>query len=206
MHIDLQQQGAVRGKGQDVAALDAMLAGFDAVLQIKRSVRRVLRVGQLGQQFLGGGQRQFGVNRVVIAGRLCGLDADAGNLGQENQLVGLQLDGHAGGDFFHAQVEGFARGRKAKRRQQHHRAELQRAPDADRVHLAHQARVFEINPIDNADRPGGDEVAGDHAHRRAGHGRVGQALAEGRFNLVAQLAGGFLRTVQRHRIRDAHAM
>ena len=43
--------------------------------------------------------------------------------------------------------------------------ELQRAPNSHGVYLAHQARVFEINPIDNADRPGGDEVAGDHAHR-----------------------------------------
>jgi hypothetical protein len=39
-----------------------------------------------------------------------------------------------------------------------------------------------------------------------GHRRVGQALAEGGLDLVAQLAGGFLRAVERHFVGDAHAV
>ena len=206
VHIDFQQQSAVSGKGQDVTAFYTVLTSFDAVLQIKGRVAGLLGVGKVGQQFFGGSQRQFGVYGVVFTEGFTGLQPDTGYFGQKNQFVGLQLNGHAGGDFFHGQVKRFAGGRKAEGRQQHHRAELQRAPNADRVHLAHQARVFEINPIDYADRPCGDEVARDHAHRRAGHGRVGQALAEGGFNLVAQLPGGFLGAVQRHRISDAHAV
>jgi hypothetical protein len=38
VHVHLQQQRAIYREGQDVAALHAGLAGFDAVLQIKRNV------------------------------------------------------------------------------------------------------------------------------------------------------------------------
>ena len=62
----------------------------------------LLRLAAGGQQLLGGGQRQFGVDRVVFALGLARVDADAGDLGQEDQLVGLQRDRHAGRDFFHA--------------------------------------------------------------------------------------------------------
>ena len=38
VHIHLQQQGAVGGKGQDMAALHASFAGPHAVLQVKTGV------------------------------------------------------------------------------------------------------------------------------------------------------------------------
>jgi len=135
-----------------------------------------------------------------------GLDADARNFGQEQQLVGLQFDGHAGGHLFHGEVESFTRGREAKGREQHHGPHFQRASDAQHVHLAHQARVLKVHAVQNAYRPGGDEVARNDTHRRAGHGRVGQALAEGGFDFVAQLAGGFFGTVERDAVGDAHAV
>ncbi|MNV95183.1 hypothetical protein D3C71_1900480 [compost metagenome] len=64
---------------------------------------------------------------------------DAGHLGQEDQLVGLELYGHAGRDFFHVQVEGLARGREAEWRQQHHRVHVQRLANRVHIDLAHQA-------------------------------------------------------------------
>jgi len=115
VHIDFQQQRAVHRKRQDVAAFHAMFAGAHAVLQVKAGVGGHLRRGQLGQQLAGGGQRQLGVDGVVFAVGLGRVHADAGHLAQEDQLVGLHLAGHAGGDFFHAQVEGLAGGREAKR-------------------------------------------------------------------------------------------
>jgi len=66
--------------------------------------------------------------------------------------------------------------------------------------------VHEVHPVDDAHRAGGQEVARHHAHAGAGHGGVGQALAEGGFDLVAQLAGGLLRAVQRDGVGHAHAV
>ena len=66
--------------------------------------------------------------------------------------------------------------------------------------------MLEVHTVDDAHRPRGDEVARDHPHRGVGHRRIGQALAEGGFYLVAQLAGGLLRAVQRHLVGDADAV
>ena len=66
--------------------------------------------------------------------------------------------------------------------------------------------MLEVHAIDNAHGSGGDEVARNDAHRGAGHGRVGQALAERRLDFVTQLSRSLLRTVQRHLIGDAHAV
>jgi len=152
------------------------------------------------------GQRQFGVDGVVFAFGLVRVHADAGHLGHEQQLVGLQRNGDARGHFFHAQVEGLSGGRKTERRQQHHGAHVQRAHDAGHVHLAHQAGMLEVDAVHNAHRARRDEVARDHAHRGAGHGGVGQALAERGLDLVAQLPGGLLGAVQRHLVGDADAV
>ncbi len=64
--------------------------------------------------------------------------------------------------------------------------------------------MLKVHALDNAHGPRGQEVARHHPHPRPGHGGVGQALAKGRFNLVAQLPGRFLGAVQRHAIGNAH--
>ena len=74
------------------------------------------------------------------------------------------------------------------------------------IHLAHQAAVVVVHPIHNAHGAGGDEVAGYHFDRGTRHGRIGQRLAEGGFNLVAQLACGFQHAVKRHGVGNAHAL
>ena len=125
---------------------------------------------------------------------------------RKQQLVGLQRDGGGGGHLFHGQVEGLAGGREAERRQQHHRADVDRAADRRRVDLAHHAAVHEVDAVDDADGPRREEIARDDAHRRVGHRRVGQALRERGLDLEAQLAGGLLRAVERHLVGDADAV
>jgi hypothetical protein len=66
--------------------------------------------------------------------------------------------------------------------------------------------MLEVHTVDDADRAGGQEVAGDDAHGGVGHRRVGQALAERSLDLEAQLAGGFLSAVQRDGVGDAAAV
>ena len=87
--VDLHQQRAVDRERQDVRALDAAAAGLHAVLQIERGVGRLGRAGQRGEQPLGVGQREFGVDRAL---RVVAVLADARHFGQEEQLVGLQRD------------------------------------------------------------------------------------------------------------------
>ena len=138
-----------------------------------------------------------GVGRVLV---------DARHLGDEQQLVGLQRDRRARRHVFHRQVERLAGRREAERREQQHRADVDRAPDRRRVDLAHDAAVHEVDAVDDADRPRGQEVARDDAHDRVGHRRVRQALRERRLDLEAQLAGGLLGAVERDRVGDAQAV
>jgi len=81
-----------------------------------------------------------------------------------------------------------------------------RRDDAGGVDLAYQPGVLKIDPIDNANGSRGDEVTGDHAHGRVGHGRVWQPLTERRLDFVAQLASSLLCTVQRYLVGDAHTV
>ena len=66
--------------------------------------------------------------------------------------------------------------------------------------------MFEVHAVHNAHGARGDEVTGDDANGGIRHGRVGQALAKGRFYLVAQLACGLLGAVQRHFVGNADAV
>ena len=199
----LHQQRAVDRERQDVRALDAAAAGAHAVLQVEAGVGRHLRRGQRREQPLGVGERELGVDRRFRVGRVL---ADARHLGDEQQLVGLQGDRRARRDVFHRQVERLAGRREAERREQQHRADVDRAPDRRRVDLADDAAVHEVDAVDDADRPRGQEVARDDADDGVGHRRVRQALRERRLDLEAQLAGGLLGAVERDRVGDAHAV
>ena len=64
------------------------------MLQVKRDVRWVGRVGQGGQQFFGCIQRQLSVNRVVFALGLHRANANARCFRHKNQFVGLQGRSH----------------------------------------------------------------------------------------------------------------
>jgi len=84
------------------------------MLQIKRDVGGLVRVGQLGQESARYIQGQLCVDRVVIALRFLRSDPNAGHLAHKNQLVRLQGRGHRGGHLFHGEVERLARWRKTK--------------------------------------------------------------------------------------------
>ncbi|MNS89026.1 hypothetical protein D3C72_1230240 [compost metagenome] len=176
------------------------------MLQVKAHIGGQGGRRQFGQQLLRNIQWQLGIDRVVFALRLQRLEADARHLGQEHQFVGLELDGNAGGNFFHAEVERLARGRKAKGRHQHHGTHVERAMDAADIDLAHQARMHEIHAVHNADGACGNKIARYDAHRGPGHGRIGQALAESSLDLESQLASGFLGAVQRNGIGHPYAV
>ena len=95
-------------------------------------------------------------------------------LGQEDDLVGAQRDRGGRRDIFHRQVERFAGRREAERRQQHELAARERMTDRFGVDLAHDARMREIDPVENPHRPCGHEVARHDADVRVRHRRVRQ--------------------------------
>ena len=94
MHVNFKQQRAIDCKRQDVAALDACLAGLDAMLQVKRGIERVLSRCESRQQLFGCSQGQLGVNRVIFAAGLGRVQAYAQDFCQKDQLVGLQCNRH----------------------------------------------------------------------------------------------------------------
>jgi hypothetical protein len=163
------------------------------MLQVERGVGRLLRRRQAGQQLLGRGQRQLGVDRVVLALGLQRLDAAPGISVRNTSLSACSAMATLVATSSIVRLKASPVGEK---------------PNGDSSTMAPKSSVrvmpatstlrtrpgvLEVDAVEDADRPRRDEVAGDHAHRGAGHRRVRQALAEGGLDLVAQLAGGFLR-------------
>ncbi len=196
---EFEQQRAVDGKRHDVRTRHAAAHGAYRVAQIKRGVGGLLRIGQARQQALGLRHGQFGDEVVRVVDH-------AVHLGDQHELFRLDGRAHAAGHVFHAEVEGFTRGRVAEGRHEHDRAIFKRALNGGRIDLADQPGVLEIKAVDHAHGAGDDEIAGDHAHGGAGHRRVGQALRERSFNLEAQLARRFLRGIERDFIGHPHAV
>ncbi|KAG1446958.1 hypothetical protein G6F57_017185 [Rhizopus arrhizus] len=147
---DLEQHAAVQRERQQVGAGHA---AFDRQ-------RRVLQEGvgffvqfAAGQQRVGVHAGQFGVQRTVVV-------QHALRGGQEDQLLGAQRHGDAGGQVFHGQVERVARGREAQRRQQHHRrALLDGELQCLGVDLAHLAGVLVVHPVQHAGGTRRHEIA-----------------------------------------------
>ena len=182
MQKELEQHRAIEGERDDVGACDAAVAGLQRIAQIGFSIGRQLPgIEQRAGQALG----DFGHHPALLVAHTVGF-------GYEDQLVGIERDRSGGGDIFHRQVEGFAGGRKTEGGQQHQRIVAQRQPDGLGVDLSDQSGVFEIDAADDADRPGGHEVARDDANGRVRHRGVGQALRESGFDIKTGLTGGFL--------------
>ena len=97
---------------------------------------------------------------------------DAAHFGHEDQFVGLQGDGCAGGHVFHAQVERFTGVRKPERREHHQGTGVDGAAHGHSIDFANQTGVHEVHAVHDADGAGCDEVTGDQADGRASHGRV----------------------------------
>ena len=132
--------------------------------------------------------------------------ADARHLGQEQQLVGRSAMAVLVATSSIVRLKASPVGEKPKGLSSTS-APMSMARRMRRgVDAPHQAAVHEVDAVDDAHRPRGEEVARHHAHRGVGHRRVRQALRERGLDLEAQLAGGFLRGVQRHRVGDAQPM
>ena len=84
-----------------MAALNPAFAGRHAVLQIKGHIGWFAGRRDFKQQGFGSGQREFGIDGVVLARGLVRTLQDARHFGQKDQLIGLQGRGHRGRDFFH---------------------------------------------------------------------------------------------------------
>ncbi|MNJ54929.1 hypothetical protein D3C77_503940 [compost metagenome] len=152
------QQSAVFGIADDMAARHATPAGFGR------------RVEQLALVIAA---QALQVRRHLLRTQLTHqppLLVEQATLGAEQQqLVGVQFDGRAGGDILAGQVEDLARGRIAQWRQQHDRALVEQAIDTFAVNPAHFTGVVVVHPFDHADRPRGDQVASRYAQTRTLH-------------------------------------
>lgn len=120
------------------------------------------------------------------------LVAHAVDVGDQDQLVGLQRGGDAAGSVFHRQVERFASRREAEWRRQYDRVASQRVLDCVGVDLAHDAGEHEIHAFEDADRTRGDEVAADHTDLGVAHRRVRQSLRERGLDVEPDFARRFL--------------
>ena len=200
----LHQQRAVDRERQDVRALDAAAAGLHAVLQVEGGVGRLgrRRAGRRAaarrrparvrcRSALSGSS---GVSRMpgtsVMKSSLSACSAMAVLVATSSivRLKASPVGEKPNGDSSTSAPMSIAR------------------RIAARVDLAHHAAVHEVDAVDDADRPRGEEVARHHAHDRVGHRRVRQALRERGLDLEAQLAGGLLRAVERDRVGDAQAV
>jgi len=149
------QNRTIDRKWNDMHPVHAVLARLDGVLQVKRGIGGLRRIGQRGEKFLGVREREFLVDVALRIGRV---QRDSLDLGHVDEFVGLQRNRGTGSHVFHAQIECLARRREAERREHYKRAEVHSAANARRVDLSHEAGVLEVDPVDNADRPRGDEV------------------------------------------------
>src|SRR5690606_35991516 len=179
---DFEQYRAVERVWQQVSTRDPALHGARGVRQ---EGERVFVERLFGQQAISRLAGEFGDD-------VAGLILDQAVLCQEDELFGAQRNGHAGGQIFHREVEGFAGGREAQRGKQDNGALVD-----DRLHrldidLAHGTRVQVIDAIDDAHRPRRDKIARDDPYLGVRHGRVGQALAERGLDIETDFAGSFL--------------
>ena len=196
MGEQFDQQRTVDLVCDQVRARDAAANRLDGVRQIKPRV-----VGEplaFFEQFVGFVARQRGDRPAAVV-------LDRG-IGEEHQLFRLQRPRRDHGNIFHLQVEHFAGGRVADIGDDHDIAAVEAGLDRRGIDLAHGARVLVIDAVDHAHRLGGDEIARHGVDRRAGHGRVGQALREQRVDVHAQYAHRLLDTLQCRRVGDAHAV
>src|SRR5690554_208538 len=125
---------------------------------------------------------------------------------EQQQLVGAQFDGGAGGHVLAGQVEDLPGGRVAQRGEQHDAALVQLAADALAVDAAHLAGVVVVHPVHHADGPRGDEVAAGDAQARALHGRGGHVHGQTRLDGDAQLTDGVDHAFQGRLVGDAQAL
>ena len=148
----LGEQRAVFHVADDMAALDPTAAGLGGGVE-QLGLVAATQARQVRRHLL----------RAQLAHQLAGLVEQAALGGKQQQRVGLQVDGGAGGDVLAGQVEDFPGGRVAERREQHDAALVEQAANALAVDPAHFTGVVIVDAVDHADWPRGDEVAAGDA-------------------------------------------
>ena len=190
----LGEQGAIFGVADDMAAPYSTPAGFGSGIEqfglIVAAQALQVRGYLLWAQF---------THQAAVLIDQTGIGAE------QQQFVGAQIDGGAGGDVFAGQVEDLAGGRIPQRRQQHDRALIQQAVDALAVDPAHFAGVVVVHAFKHADWPCGDQVAAGHAQARALHRRGRHVHGQARLDGNTQMAHRVDHTLQRRSIGDAQA-
>ncbi|MNZ16039.1 hypothetical protein D3C78_330010 [compost metagenome] len=101
--------------------------------------------------------------RAQLTHQLATLIQQPGFGAEQQQLVGTQFDGGAGGHVFAGQVEDLTGRRIAQRRKQHNRALVEQAADAFAVDAPYFTGVVVVHPFEHADRAGSHQVAAGHA-------------------------------------------
>ena len=201
---DLQQQRAVGGEGQDVRALDAACAGLDAVLQVEGRCRWA---GSAPAARPAAARRRpararcrWRCRRSSAFSRMPGISV------MNSSLSACSAMAVAVATSSIVRLKASPVGEKPKGLSSTSAPESMARRIATCVDRAHQAAVHEVDAVDDAHRPRGEEVARDHAHGGVGHRRIRQTLRERGLDLEAQLAGSFLGAIQRHVVGDAHAV
>src|SRR5690606_6047684 len=125
---------------------------------------------------------------------------------EQQQLVGLKVNGRASGDVLAGQVEDFPGGRIAQRRKQHDAAFIELTIDALAVDAPHFAGVLVVDALDHADGPRGNEIAAGDTQACALHRRGGHVHGQARFDGDAQLADRVDYALQGCRVGDAQVL
>ena len=137
-----------------------------------------------------------------LAHQLAGFVEQTAFSAEQQQLVGVEVDGGAGGDVLAGQVEDLPGGRIPQRREQDDAAFIQLAVDALAVNAPHFAGVVIVDAIDHANRPRGDEVAAGDAQARTLHRRACHVHRQARLDGDAQLANGVDHAFQGRAVGD----
>ncbi|CAM5620330.1 hypothetical protein SSTU70S_01056 [Stutzerimonas stutzeri] len=188
----LVEQRAVVGIADHVTAPHAAAAGLRGGIQ-QLGLVLAAEAFDVGRNLL----------RAQLAHQPAALVQQPGFGAIKHQLVGLQIDGGAGGDVLTREVENLAGRRVAQRRQQHDGALVEQAADALAVDAPHLAGVVQVDPVEHADRSRGDEVAAGHAQPRALHRRGGHVHRQPRFQRDAHLPDRIDHAFQRRCVGDA---
>jgi hypothetical protein len=130
-------------------------------------------------------ERELGVDRAFGVGQVF---VDAGHLGHEQQLVGLQRDRGAGRDVFHRQVERSPVGREAERESSTIASLSIARRIAGRVDLADHAAVHEVDAVDDATGRAVRSCPRPRARSALAIGVFGRPCENAAFDLEAQLA------------------
>ena len=191
---ELEQQRAVVVAAYEMRALHAVVARPDRRRQVDPHIGRELRRSR--EQRLRLACRQVRQQLPTAVPYAVGIH-------EEDELDGVHPDRNLRGDFLDGEVEDFAGGRIAERRNQHDVAVVEPLLDRFGVDAAHFTGQLHVDAVDDAHRLRGEVVAAGDPVAGTGHRRIREAEREKRLDARTYLAGGFEDAV--HGVGIGHA-